>query len=207
MRRLRVALLLAGIASLVIAASALAAKVTGGTTTITPSSVTTTLLANNHITVTPTAPATASNGAFTFPVTRGRLNTKTLHGRINQAGGVQLSNGTSTVVVRHPVLISTKRGAYIWALVRGQSRRVCTGFRRHHPRHAVCLVVTRYRSARILKITSGSVSGSTFSGNVAITQATADVINRLAGKTVVAGGAALGTISIAPTLSSTTTNS
>jgi hypothetical protein len=207
MRRIRVALLLAGIASLVIAASALAAKVTGGTTTITPSNTTTTLLANNHITVTPTMPATASNGAFTFPIARGRLNTKTLHGRLAQTGGVQLSNGTKSVVVRHPVLISTKRGAYIWALVRGQSHRYCKAFRPHgralrgHGRHRVCYVVTRFRSARILKITSGSVSGSTFTGNVAITQVTANVINRLAGANVVSAGAPLGTISITPTIS------
>jgi hypothetical protein len=199
MRRFRVALLLAGIVSLVIAASALATKVTGGSTTITPSSAATTLLANNHITVTPIAPATASNGAFTFTITRGRLNTKTLHGVLAHSGGIELSNGTDNVIVRHPVVVSTKRGAYVWALVRGKSHRVCSAFRRHR-RHAVCFVVTRFRSVRVLKITSGSVSGSTFTGNVAITQVTADEINRLAGSNVVTAGAALGTIAISPTL-------
>jgi hypothetical protein len=199
MRRIRVALLLAGITSLVITASALAAKVTGGSTTITPSSTATTLLANNHITVTPIAPATASNGAFTFSITRGRLNTKNLHGVIAHSGGIELSNGTDNVIVRHPVLVSNKRGAYVWALVRGKSHHICTAFRRHR-RHRVCYVVTRFRSVRVLKVTSGSVSGSTFTGNVAITQVTANEINRLAGSNVVSAGAALGTISVTPTL-------
>jgi len=200
MPKIRVALLLATAASLVIAASAFAAKVTGGTTTITPSTAATTLLSNNHITVTPVAPATASSGAFTFPIVSGHLNTKTLYGRLNQSGGIELSNGTDNVVVRHPVLISDKRGAYIWALVRGKSHRFCTGLRRH-PRHAVCYVVTRFRAARILKVSSGSVTGSTFTGNVSITQATATLIDKLAGSNVVSAGAPLGTISITPTIS------
>jgi hypothetical protein len=196
MPRIRVALLLAGIASLVIAASAFAAtatagktKVTGGTTTITPSSAT-----------------ASSTGAFTFPITRGRINTTTLYGRLDHSGGIELSNGTDNVVVRHPVLISDKRGAYIWALVRGRSHRFCTGLRRHL-RHGACYVVTRFREARILKITSGSVSGSTFTGNVAITDATASLINRLAGSKVAAGGEPLGTIAIAPTFATATSNS
>lgn len=214
MPRIRVALLLAGIASLVIAASAFAAtatagktKVTGGTTTITPSSATASLLSSNHITATPLAPATeSSTGAFTFPITRGRINTTTLYGRLDHSGGIELSNGTDNVVVRHPVLISDKRGAYIWALVRGRSHRFCTGLRRHL-RHGACYVVTRFREARILKITSGSVSGSTFTGNVAITDATASLINRLAGSKVAAGGEPLGTIAIAPTFATATSNS
>jgi hypothetical protein len=200
MPKIRVALMLAAVASLVIAASALAAKVTGGTTTITPSAAATTLLSNNHITVTPIAPATSASGAFTFPITKGRLNTKNLHGVLNHSGGIELSNGTDNVIVRHPVLVSEKRGAYIWALVRGKSHRVCTGLRRH-PRHAVCFVITRFRAARILKVTSGSVTGGTFNGNVAITQATATLINKLAGSNVLSAGAALGTISVTPTIS------
>jgi hypothetical protein len=200
MPKFRIALMLAAVASLVIAASALAAKVTGGTTTITPSAAATTLLSNNHITVTPIAPATAANGAFTFPITHGRLNTKNLHGVLSHSGGIELSNGTDNVIARHPVLVSNKNGAYIWALVRGKSHRVCTSLRRH-PRHAVCYVVTRFRDSRILKVTSGSVTGSTFNGNVSITQATATLINKLAGSNVVSAGAALGTIAVTPTIS------
>jgi hypothetical protein len=201
MSRIRVALVLAAIASLVITASALAVKVTGGTTTITPSSEASTLLSNNHITVSPIAPASVSDtGAVTFPIVRGRLNTKTLHGRLVQSGGLKLSNGTDTVAVRHLEIVSTKRGAYIWGLVRGHAKRFCARLHRHRIR-ALCNVVTRYRVARIAKITSGSVNGSTFTGNVAITQVAANVINRLAGSKVVAAGAPLGTIAITPTLS------
>src|SRR5580658_6555615 len=126
MPKFRIALMLAAVASLVIAASALAAKVTGGITTITPSAAATTLLSNNHITVTPIAPATAENGAFTFPSTPGRLSTKNLHCVLSHSGRIELSNGTDNVIARHPVLVSNKNGAYIWALVRGKSHRVCT---------------------------------------------------------------------------------
>ena len=201
MPKFRVALMLAAVASLVIAASAFAAQVTGGTTTITPSTTATTLLSNNHITVTPIAPATASNGAFTFPIASGHLNPKTLYGRLNHTGGIELSNGADNVIVRHPVLISDKKGAYIWALVRGKSHRICTRFRRHHPRRGVCYVVTRFREARVLKVSGGSVTNGTYNGNVTITAATATLINKLAGKTIVAAGNPLGTVAITPTFS------
>lgn len=200
MSRIRLALVLAAIASLVIAASAFAAKVTGGTTTITPSSATTALLSANHITVTPLAPATSSSGALTFPITHGQLDVKTLHGRLILSGGLKLSNGTKTVDVRRLEITSTKRGAYVWGLVRHQSHRACAALRRH-PRRAVCHVVTRLKYVRLAKISSGSVSGSTFTGTLTITQTTANVIDRLAGSKVVAGGATLGTISIAPKIS------
>jgi hypothetical protein len=200
MPRIRIALTLAAITSLVVVSGALAAKVTGGTTTITPSAAAATVLSNNHITLTPIAAASASStGALTFPITAGRLNTKTLHGRLFASGGLQLSNGTKTVTVRHLTIVSTKRGASIWGLVRGHSKRLCTGLRRHALK-AVCYVVTRYRFARIAKITSGTVSGGTFAGNLAITRVTANAINQLAGSKVVSAGAPLGTISITPTL-------
>jgi hypothetical protein len=200
MRRFRIAVVLAAVASFAIAGTAFAAKITGGTTTLTPSSAATTLLANNHITVTPVAPATASNGAFSFPIARGHINTKTLHGSVKNTGGVELSNGTRTVVARHLEVVSNARGAYVWALIRDHSSHVC--YRRaHHPRHAVCVYVTRYRDARILKLSGGSVTNGTYTGNATITAATATLINNLAGSKVVSAGAPLGTISIAPTLS------
>jgi hypothetical protein len=200
MRRFRIAAVLAAVASFAIAGTALAAKITGGTTTLTPSSTATTLLANNHITVTPVAPATASNGAFSFPITAGHINKTTLYGRVKQSGGVELSNGTKTVIARHLQVVSSARGAYVWALVRDHPNHVC--YRRaHHPRHTVCVYVTRYRDARILKLSGGSVTNGTYTGNATITAATATLINNLAGSKIVSAGAPLGTISIAPALS------
>lgn len=200
MRRIRIALALAAVACLAIAGTASAAKITGGTTTVTPSSAATTLLSNDHITLTPVAPATASNGAFSFPIARGHINKTTLHGTVANTGGVQLSNGTKTVTARHLTIVSNARGAYVWALVRGHSSRTC--YRRaHHRRHFACVIVTRYRDARILKLSGGSVTNGTYTGNATITAATATLINNLAGSKVVSAGDPLGTISIAPTLS------
>lgn len=200
MPRIRAAALIAALASLVIAGTALAAKVSGGTATITPSSAASTLLANNHITVTPVAPATSASGAITFPIGHGRINGKTLHGQLKLTGGLQLSNGTKTVTARDLHVVSVKAGAWIVALVRDHTSRFCThAFR--HPRRIRCILVTHLRTARIAKITGGSVSGTTFTGNVAITAFTANLVNRLAGSSVVSAGAPLGTVSITATIS------
>jgi hypothetical protein len=201
MPRIRAVIVLSALVSLVIAGTALAVKVTGGTTTLTPSSAASTLLSNNHITLTPIAPATASTtGAITFPIAGGRLDVKTLHGALRDSGGLQLSNGTKTVTLRVLRVISDKAGATIWAIVRDHTSRLCSHLRRRHAR-IVCVIVTRLRVARIATITGGSVTGSQFTGTVDITQSTAALINKLAGSAVVSAGAPFGTVTIAPTLS------
>src|SRR5450759_2228371 len=92
--RLRTVTALAAVICLALAGVALAAfsKVTGGSTQITASPAAAKVLADNHITVTPVAPATASGTTFTFPIAGGRLNPKTLHGVIRHPGGLKLSN-------------------------------------------------------------------------------------------------------------------
>jgi hypothetical protein len=200
MFRIRAVFVVSALASLAIAGTALATTVTGGTTTLTPSSATTSLLSSNHITVTPVAPATVSSGSVAFPIAGGRLNVSTLHGRLRQTGGVQLSNGTKTVTLRALRVISNKNGASIWALVRDRSSRICTHLRRRRAQLA-CVIITRLHTARIATITGGSVSDGTFTGKVAITAATAALVNRLAGSQVVTAGAPFGTVTITPTLS------
>jgi hypothetical protein len=192
---------LTGVLTLALAGVALAAltKVTGGTTTLTASDAAAKVLADNHITVTPVAPATASGTTFTFPITGGRLNTKTLHGVIRDGGGVSVSNGTKTVTLRRPTIISDKRGVTVWALLRGKAVHVCRHVGRHHAK-VHCLIIARLRSVRIARVTDVKVSGGTATGTAKITEFTAQLINRLAGKHVVAAGDVLGTASVTPTL-------
>ncbi len=93
-------------------------KVTGGTTQVTASAAAAKVLSDNHITVSPLTPATQTGATFTFPISGGRLNLKTLHGVIRHKGGLSLSNGTRTVTLRQPTIVSDKRGAWLYALVR-----------------------------------------------------------------------------------------
>jgi hypothetical protein len=198
MTRIRRVLALTAVASLVFVAAATAARVTGGTTTVTASTAAATLLANNHITVTPISPATSSGATFTFPIVGGRLNAKTLRGVIRHSGGLTLSNGTKSVALRHPVLVSDKHGVSLWAMARHHTRRVCSHVRAHGRRFR-CRVVVVWKSARVATVTNVSVSSTSATGTVHITAFTAAVINRLAGKHVVGAGNVLGTATVTPT--------
>jgi hypothetical protein len=201
MSRIRIVAALAATLSLAGASVAQAASshITGGTTQITASSAAATLLANNHITVTPIAPATASGATFTFPISGGTLNPTTLHGVIFHKGGLTVSNGTKSVSLRRPTLVSSKAGVSIYALVRGRVERSCHRLGRHGLRLR-CHVIVRLNTARIARVTNASVSGGKATGTVNITAFTADLINRLAGKKVATAGDVLGTGTVAPTL-------
>jgi len=190
---------LVGVLTLALAGGALASKVTGGTSTLTASDATVKVLADNHITVTPVAPATASGATFTFPITGGRLNTKTMHGVVRNGGGISVSNGTKTVTLRRPTIVADKRGVSVWAIVRGRTARICRHLGRRHVR-VRCALIARLHSVRIARVSGVSVNGSTATGTAKITAFTAHLINRLAGKHVVAAQDVLGTATVSPTV-------
>ena len=200
MSRLKYALALAAVASLAFASVALATmtKVTGGTTTVTASTAAATLLANNHITVTPILPATASGTTFTFPIAGGRINVKNFHGIIRHNGGLTLSNGTKSVTLRNLTLTSDGLGTWLWATVRDKAQTVCTRTRHDIKR---CVTLAHVYAARIARVTNGKVSGSQATGTLKLTFVSATLVNRLAGKKVVHAGDVLGTGTVAPTVS------
>jgi hypothetical protein len=199
MSRIRIVAMIVTVASLVLASAAGAARVTGGTTTITASTGAAQALAANHITVTALAPATASGTTFTFPISGGRVNAKTLRGFIVVRGGVALSGGTRTIDLRRPTVISTKSGVSVFALARRRVHRRChaTG---PHRRHVHCTIVIREKSVRIARISGLTRSGASVSGTVTITGFTADALNKLAGQHAFAAGDVLGTATATPTL-------
>jgi hypothetical protein len=198
MSRIRMLAVLTAIASLALTGAALAAvtKVTGGTTTVTISSAVSTALMNNHLTVTPLAPATATDSTFTFPISGGRLNKK-LHGHISHRGGFAFSNGTRTERLRRLTIISTKTGVSLFALVHTRTKGKCTLVVKKHVLR--CHYVVKYQIARIARITAVTVSNGSATGTVRLTEVSADVINRLAGKQIASAGTAIGTATISPT--------
>lgn len=191
MSRIRKALVLTAVIALVPAASALATKITGGSAQVTVASTTAQLLASNGISTAVLTPATQSGETFTLPVKHGRLNARTNHGSISLAGGIALSNGTSTVRVRDLTIVSDKRGVSVHALYVGHLRR-CRIVGHRHP-HSVCRGHLAAGVVRIATVSNPTISGLTVSGTLDITRATAHLINRLAGKTIVQAGAVLGT--------------
>ncbi len=200
MSRIRRIVALAAVMTLAVAGVATAAvtPVTGGTTQISVSSGVQSVLAANHLSVTPLAPATAAGATFSFPITRGHLNTTNLHGRIHHAGGLALSNGSSTVRLRRLTIVSDAHGISLLALAAGPAHRRCHRTGRYRLR---CVVRTHLRTARIARVTNLTTSGGTASATVNLTPFSARVLNRLAGKTIATAGTPIGTVTIAPTLS------
>lgn len=77
-------------------AKTLKVKKTGGTT-LTLDAGTAGALTSLGVTVAPIKPAKAASSGVRFPVTGGRLNSKTLAGNIRHSGGLRFSNGTTNV--------------------------------------------------------------------------------------------------------------
>jgi hypothetical protein len=72
-------------------------KLAGGATTLKLSSDTAGALQSLGIAAAPIAPAGAARGGLAFPVTSGRVDAKTLAGKIRHSGGIRLSRGSTAV--------------------------------------------------------------------------------------------------------------
>lgn len=77
-------------------AKTLKVKKTGGTTLKIDAS-TAEALTSLGVSVAPIKPAKAAGGGVRFPVTGGKLDSKTLAGNIRHSGGLRFSNGTTNV--------------------------------------------------------------------------------------------------------------
>ena len=75
-----------------------------GTTTLALDPATAEALAGLGLSIRPLRPAGADDGAFEFPITRGRLNLDSGRGRIRHAGGLELSTSSTRVRVRNFVI-------------------------------------------------------------------------------------------------------
>lgn len=194
---------LAAVVSMAFVSGAVASPrqhVTGGSATIAPSSAAIGLLSSSNVTIIPIAPATASTTAagaiFTLAISGGRLNPTTLRGTLLGRGGLNLVTATRTVRLRSLTLVSSRGGLAVFARVL-RRHRIC--YSSAHPRrgcHVVGTALVLIARARPVTTSAGAITGT-----LDITAYTANLINRLAGKSLVTRGAVLGTITVAPTLS------
>jgi hypothetical protein len=200
------ALLVAAIAALcfmaVGAAGAQAAtkvKVTGGTTTVTPSAATNQFLANNGISVTALSPATLANGAVAFPIAGGRINPTNLHGFIVHRGGLRFTKGTKSLTLRHFLITSSNRGAFLDAARRARRCSLARrANRRGFTRRRVCF--TRLEGVRVARLVNGQRhSDGSVTADLLLSRRAAGFINRLAGHQVVSAGANIGSAKIVAT--------
>ena len=131
-RLIRLALLLLAVlaTSLALATPALAGthehgktvQLEGGSTTLTVDKGTLGVLVDNKVSVKPIRGASAKGRSFTFPITGGKVNSKTVAGTISHSGGLQFAAGGKKLGVQDFV-IDTKRGV-LTARVSGTKTRV-----------------------------------------------------------------------------------
>jgi hypothetical protein len=179
-------------------AEAAKVKITGGTTTITPSAATTQFLTTNGIGVAPLAPATLSNGVVTLPIARGRIDLATLRGFVAHRGGLKFTKGNRSLALRHFLITSTRRGAFLDATTPVRRCRAVSRARRARARGRVCSTrVVGVRIARLSNVVRNSDNSVT--ADLLLSQRAARLINKLAGSHVVSAGANLGTARIVAT--------
>ena len=172
-------------------AQAAKVKITGGSTTITPSAAATQFLTTNGITVSPIAPATISNGAVTLPVAGGRIDPANLHGFVTHRGGLRFTKGTKSLALRHFLITSTRRGAFLDVTTPLRHCRFVRA-RRGHRRARVCF--NRATLVRLARLSNVVRNGNSVTADLLLSRRAAGFINRLAGKHVVSAGANLGSL-------------
>jgi hypothetical protein len=94
----------------------------GGNTALTLDKGTASVLTKNGVSVKPISHAKASGLTFTFPITGGSVDAKTLAGEIDHSGGIKFSAGHKSLSVQDFV-IDTKTGV-LTAKVTGTKTRV-----------------------------------------------------------------------------------
>jgi hypothetical protein len=208
--RTRVLVVLLAVAALLVSAfgatgaQAARVKVTGGTTTVTPAAPVVQALTGLGVTVAPIAPATAANGTLTFPIVGGRVNTDKLRGVVRHSGGLKFSKGERCIALRHFTVVSTARGAKLYARVSRGACRVARVRTRGHKRahriaRRVCKFQHRYPAIARLTDPQRSTDGTSVTVNLKLTAITARIVNKLAGQKLASPGTLLGTATIAPT--------
>ena len=179
-------------------AQAAKVKITGGTTTITPSAATTQFLTTNGIGVAPLAPATLSNGVVTLPIAGGRIDPATLDGFVVHRGGLKFTKGNGSLALRHFLITSTRRGAFLDATTPIRRCRAAFHARRGRGRGHFCTFRAAWvRVARLSNVVRNSDNSVT--ADLLLSQRAARFINKLAGSQVVSAGANLGTAKIVAT--------
>ena len=172
-------LVLLAVCALLVAAAPAAAKSNGklklirGATTLTLDEGALDALTSLGVAPAPLAPARAEGADVSFPITRGRVDAKTLAGTIRHTGGLSLTKGDTRVELRNFV-IDTKRA--VLTARAGDARLAILDLDLSH--------VTVARKQR--RLTVGGVSAT-------LTQGAADALNAAFGTDAFAKGQLIGT--------------
>jgi len=175
-----------------------------GSTTVTPSAAATQFLTTNGIAVTPTGPATAANGSFTFPVVAGFGDVPSYNGVLAHSGGLNFAKGNKSLVVRRFVAVRAGKTAVLLAQLPGKrgncgaltsrlakfaSKKGVRGAAKKYPKatRAVLRAVRDYCSdGRVIVLANltnlgKSVNGTTatLTADLALTAEAAKLINKL----------------------------
>ena len=179
-------------------------KVTGENTTLTLSAAAAKALADNGITVAPIDPATATDGTLSFPITGGRVNPDTLRGFVAHRGGIKLTKGDATAVLRRFVIVNSRRGAYLGGLALVRKRVGGNGFRGVHRGAGKVRFVQVYRAIRILTLSNATRADA--GGRVVVTAdaslaaPAAAYLNHKLGVTLFTKGLAVGSAKVTATV-------
>ncbi len=124
------AVLVAALMTLVLAvagttvAEAKTLKLKGDDTALTPDADTFGALTAAGFAVAPVGDAAAGDdGSIAFPITRGRVNSRTLAGFIAHTGGLSITKGETTVVARRYVIRTATKRPFLTAKVGGATIR------------------------------------------------------------------------------------
>jgi hypothetical protein len=193
-----------------------------GSTAVTPSPQATQFLADNGVSVEATGPASLADGTFSFPIAAGFGNPETYNGVLAHAGGLRLTKGERSAVLRRFVAVRAGATAVLLAQLPGlpghcgHVKRALRDYLVAHPgvrrglwraawrypkaaRHFVRSLRRYCRQGRVIVLAQLTNLGksvedgtATLTADLALTRRAARIVNRAAGGDVVAAGAPLG---------------
>ena len=186
------------------------ARLDGERTTLRPSAQLGHALTAAGAKLAPVGRATRSEGgSLVLPIVRGRVDAKSLRGRIVHRGGLRLTKGERSLRLRRLVIRTTKRGSILSAGVRrgGCRRAMRRGLRRRAmearrggrrlgalPRRARRRCGRRIALARLANVRRSDSAGLLVAtADLTLTRRAARRINRRLGAQVIAGGTPVGT--------------
>jgi hypothetical protein len=193
-----------------------------GSSTVTPSDGAKQFLRNAGVNVAPVGPATASGGAFTFPVFAGFGDTVSYNGILAHSGGLRFSKGKRSAVVRRPVAVRIGKTSVLLAQIprlRGGCGHIAKATKKflskpriryigrktiqRYPRaarQAIRAIQAYCKQGRVIVLARMTNLGksvdngtATLTADLHLSAEAAKLVNRVAGRSVVRAGALLGT--------------
>ena len=128
-----------------------------------------------------------------------RINPTNLHGFIVHRGGLKFTKGTKSLTLRHFLITSSNRGAFLDAATRARRCSLARqANRRGFTRRRVCF--TRLEGVRVARLVNGQRhSDGSVTADLLLSRRAAGFINHLAGHQVVSAGANIGSAKIVAT--------